>query len=199
MTRGVVHLEDGSVLRPRGRDGWTLDGRTVIAEVEGLVVTITDQDTGAKTDHKVAAPPAAPPSAPPQKRKGDRTRWRTLNTFVDRVARHLDDAEQAVWFVVFRFTQDDAAEVRIQDIAGRVGKSARTVQRAVDRLIEVGLLERLKRGTRQGGPSRYRLEPDPSIALPRLQADSTPQRDTGDTLKHTPKHRRRDLRGAFTT
>jgi predicted transcriptional regulator len=148
--------------------------------------------------------PVAPARVKPtgrstSKSRGDRGRWVTLNTFVDRVARHLDDHEVAVWFVVFRWTQDDHAEIRMADIAGRLGKSTRAVQRAVDRLLEVGLLERLKRGTRQGGPSRYRLEPDPSVALPRLARDTGSQHDTRDTLKPTPKHRRRDRRGAFTT
>jgi DNA-binding transcriptional ArsR family regulator len=132
-------------------------------------------------------------------RRGDRGRWVTLNTFVDRVARHLEAHEIAVWFVVFRWTQDDHAEIRIADIAGRVGKSDRSVQRAVDRLLEVGLLERLKRGTRQGGPSRYRLEPDPSVALPKLSPGTGSQPDTCVTLKRTPKHQQRDRRGAFTT
>jgi hypothetical protein len=132
-------------------------------------------------------------------RRADRGRWKTLNTFVDRVARHLQTHEVAVWLVMFRWTQDDHAEIRIADIAGRVGKSTRAVQRAIDRLLKVGLLERLKRGTRQGGPSRYRLEPDPEVALPKLAPVTAPQHDTGDTLKRTPKHQQRDRRGSFTT
>lgn len=129
----------------------------------------------------------------------DRRRWVTLNTFVDRVARHLDAHEVAVWLVLFRWTQDDHAEIRLEDIAGRVGKSTRAVSRAVDRLLEVGLIERLKRGTRQGGPSRYRLEPDPAAALPKLTDGRESQPDAGDTLRPAPKHRKRDRRGAFTT
>lgn len=132
-------------------------------------------------------------------RRADRRRWATLNTFVDRVARHLDDHEVAVWFVVFRWTQDDHAEIRIADIAARLGKSTRATIRAVDRLLEVGLLERLKRGSRQGGPSRYRLDPDPAIAIPKLTADTGSKSDTSDTLKRVPKHQRRDGRGTFTT
>jgi len=147
----------------------------------------------------VASGRAKPTGKSTSKSTGGRSRWVTLNTFVDRVARHLDDHEVAVWFVVFRWTQDDHAEIRMADIAGRLGKSTRAVQRAVDRLLEVGLLERLKRGTRQGGPSRYRLEPDPSVALPRLATETGSQHDTRDTLKPTPKHGRRDRRGAFTT
>jgi hypothetical protein len=131
--------------------------------------------------------------------RADRGRWLTLNTFVDRVARHLDPHEVAVWVVVFRWTQDDTADIRIADIASRTGKSTRTVQRAVDRLVDVGLLERLRRGTRQGGPTRYRLEPDPASALQKLAPAPTAQHDTGVTLKAKPKHQRRDRRGAFTT
>jgi hypothetical protein len=192
-------LEDG---RPFGLDEKTTKRCTYHGDDSGGRLVGRNGETIREIVASASAAPArrheasGKPTAKEQK-KNDRRRWHTLNTFVDAVARYLDVAEQAVWFAVFRLTQDDTADVSLQAIAGRVGKSTRTVQRAIDTLVDAGLLERLKRGTRQGGPSRYRLEPDPSAALPRLQANASPQGDTDDTLKRTPKHQRRDEKGAF--
>jgi DNA-binding MarR family transcriptional regulator len=165
-------------------------GRLVDADGQ----TVREITPGAQRATAAAGKPASPSRARP-----DRRRWLTLNTFVDSVARHLEPHEVAVWLVVFRWTQDDTAEIRLADIAGRIGKSTRTVKRAVDRLVDVGLLERLRRGTRQGGPSRYRLEPEPASAIPKLAPAAAPQHDARVTLKRTPKHQRRNRRGAFTT
>ena len=212
MTRKPITLIDGRILQPAGQAGiWYLpNGETVRAEIDGdrmrlfipgsggeeLTGGIIDQaaEAGQPGDSK-----SSPETNEAAKKKRDRTRWATFNTFVDRVARHLDAAEASVWYVIFRWTQDDTAEIRLSDIAARVGKSTRSVQRAVDRLIEVGLLERLKRGTRQGGPSRYRLESDPAIAIPTIQSRQSAQRDAGVRLKQPPEHKKRDKKGAFTT
>lgn len=146
-----------------------------------------------------AVPTPAKAAASTSKSTGGRGRWLTFNTFVDRVARHLELHEQAVWMVIYRAVQDDTAEIGVEDIATKINRSARTVKRAVDRLVAVGLLERLRRGTKQSGPTRYRLEADPAVALPRLTPATAAQRDTSDTLKQTPKHQKRDRRGAFST
>lgn len=204
MTTSTLLLPDGTELTAtRNRDGRVFGvdpqtGRTcTYDEAGGRLVDPADELV--RDVVPCAAVRAKARREPASKPKSDRGRWRTFNTFVDRVARHLEAHEAEVWFVVFRWAQDDHAEIRISDIAARVGKSTRAVQRAVDRLLEVGLLERLKRGTRQGGPSRYRLEPDPAVALPRLTAGKASQPDAGVALKPTPKHQRRDRRGAFTT
>ncbi len=210
MKRSTITLADGRTLRPAERAHvWYLDdGTTARAEITGDHVRLFVPGSGGAelADGRIVQAPEPQPAVAatgretkPGAKNKDRRRWVTFNTFVDRVARHLDDAEAAVWFVIFRWTQDDTADIRISDIAARIGKSTRSVQRAVDRLAGVGLIERLKRGTRQGGPSRYRLDPDPAAALPKLQADTPPQHDTGDTLKRTPKHQARDRRGVFTT
>jgi hypothetical protein len=213
MTTSTLALPDGSTLTgTHDRGGWVYGvdpatGRTCTFKGDATGGCLVD--SAGELVREVAAGAADATSKTLTKatkraraatvHRGDRGRWVTLNTFVDRVARHLDDAEQGAWYVLFRWTLADTAEIRLKDIAARIGKSTRTVSRAVDRLIEVGLLERLKRGTRQGGPSRYRLEPDPSVALARLQADAQPQHDTDDRLKNQPKHQKRDRRGSFTT
>jgi hypothetical protein len=213
MTTSTLALPDGSTLTgTHDRGGWVYGvdpatGRTCTFKGDATGGCLVD--SAGELVREVAAGAADATSKTLTKatkraraatvHRGDRGRWVTLNTFVDRVARHLDDAEQGAWYVLFRWTLADTAEIRLKDIAARIGKSTRTVSRAVDRLIEVGLLERLKRGTRQGGPSRYRLEPDPSVALARLHADAQPQHDTDDRLKNQPKHQKRDRRGSFTT
>lgn len=221
MSEDVLQFCDGSHLsdvryqdgRPRGIDSQT--GKRGTYHGDGGGGRLVDHN--GKTIREItprsavqSTRPASASSSPPKSsggnsprasaaRSADRKRWVTLNTFVDRVARHLDAHEVAVWLVVFRWTQDDHAELRIADIAARLGKSCRAVQRAIDRLLDAGLLERMKRGTRQGGPSRYRLEPDPAVALPRLATDAGSQHDAGDVLRAGPKHTKRDRRGAFTT
>ncbi len=211
MTSSNYQLPDGATLTltgnqsagPRGIDSVTSLTATYHGDEHGG--RLVDGDGATVREIVPRATATATPAKPESTAKNrspktsDRSRWKTFNTFVDRVARYLDDAEQEAWYVLFRWTQDDTAEIRLDDIAVKIGKSTRTVSRAVDRLIEVRLLDRLKRGTRQGGPSRYRLEPDPSVALPRLQADAPSQHDTGDGLKRPPKHQKRDHRGVFTT
>jgi hypothetical protein len=93
-----------------------------------------------------------------------RRRFVTFNTFVDSVGRYLPASDREVWHVLFRFADaaTNVAEVRLADIAARLGRHTRTTSRSVDRLCRSGLVERIKRGTRQGGPSRYRVDPEPS-------------------------------------
>lgn len=92
-----------------------------------------------------------------------RRRFVTLNTFVDAVGRYLQSSDREVWHVLFRFADGatNVAEVRLADIACRLGRHSRTVARSIDRLSDAGLVERIKRGTRQGGPSRYLIDPEP--------------------------------------
>lgn len=209
MTATTHALPDGSLLldhkvdgdgRPFGLDEKTSRRCTYIGDEHGGRLVNRSGDTVREIVAQAAKVPApAKAAASTSKSTSGRGRWLTFNTFVDRVARHLELHEQAVWMVIYRVAQDDTAEVGVEDIATKINRSTRTVKRAVDRLVEVGLLERLRRGTKQSGPTRYRLEADPAVALPKLAPATVPQRDTGDTLKHPPKHQKRDRRGAFST
>lgn len=200
MKATPLQLPNGRTLEER-RGAWIIKppGITVAVVRAAGEILVTDPDTGSVVYQGPVAAGAAGKGTGQGKKERDRRRWVTLNTFVDRVARHLEPIEAAVWLVMFRFTQDDTAEVRVADIAARIGKTARSVQRAIDMLTDAGLIERIKRGTRQGGPSRYRLEPDPAATIPRLQASTASQPDTGVVLRPAPKHQKRDRRGAFTT
>lgn len=120
-------------------------------------------DKAATTD--TAPRPEAKPDRPDVVAIGKaRRRFVTFNTFVDAVGRYLPASDREVWHVLFRFADaaSNVAEVRLADIAARLDCHTRTTSRSVDRLCATGLVERIKRGTRQGGPSRYRIDPDPA-------------------------------------
>ena len=130
-----------------------------------------------------------------------RRRFVTFNTFVDAVGRYLPASDREVWHVLFRFADaaTNVAEVRLADIAARLGRHTRTTSRSVDRLCRSGLVQRLKRGTRQGGPSRYLVDPEPSRHVDALRmawdgGQGKPKRSAG--LGRRPS---RSDSGKFTT
>jgi DNA-binding MarR family transcriptional regulator len=92
-----------------------------------------------------------------RRRSGDR--FRTLNTFVDCTLRDLGRNELAVWLVLYRDARDGIAQTSQADLARRTGACDRTVRRALARLAERGLVEVVRRGRLQDGPSAYRLHP----------------------------------------
>lgn len=131
-----------------------------------------------------------------------RRRFTTFNTFVDAVGRYLPASDREVWHVLFRFADaaTNVAEVRLADIAARLNCHARTTSRSIDRLCRTGLVERIKRGTRQGGPSRYRIDPEPARHLDALRRawDSVQRPDDHGRhrARRTPS---RSASGKFTT
>ena len=158
--------------------------------------TSADAPAAAGSSSSTAADRRAHPTATNAAQKS-RTRFNTFNTFVDAVGRYLAPSDREVWHVVFRFADaaTDIAEVRHADIAARLGFHTRTVKRSIDRLITHGLVERLKRGTRQGGPSRYRLDPEPKRHLPAIQVNGVAKRPA----RRRPTQPARSQNGRFTT
>jgi DNA-binding MarR family transcriptional regulator len=89
-----------------------------------------------------------------------RRRFALLNAFVDCELARLGPADVAVWLVLYRHGQrDGTATAAVSDLARRTGYRDRAVRQALARLIECGLIARIKRGTLAGGPSVYRLIP----------------------------------------
>jgi hypothetical protein len=86
-----------------------------------------------------------------------------LNAFLDRAMPNLRRGSIAVWLLLYRHAAPDGtASASIGDLANRCGCSPRTVRYAVENLIRIGALSRLKRGSLSGGPSVYRLlSPEP--------------------------------------
>ena len=113
---------------------------------------------------------------PKQQGTADKTiaysRFVTLNQFVDECAKHFEPLTNAVYMVVFRFAdaKTSTVDVSITTIAGRLSVSDRSVRRAIDTLRECQLITRTRRGTRQGGASRYQIEARPADRLPDILA-----------------------------
>lgn len=114
----------------------------------------------------------------------DAPRWRTLNTFVDVVARHLSPVEIAVWMVLFRDCRGDTVKASQRNLAERSGAGERSVVRAMRRLRDAGLVEVVKASKSKGEASLYRLESMPERCLDaitrRLATGATMAPDHGD-------------------
>jgi hypothetical protein len=162
-----------------------------------------------RQQQRAAAHGTATPQAAGEQERRDvaaigkaRRRFVTFNTFVDAVGRYLPASDREVWHVLFRFADaaTNVAEVRLADIAARLDCHARTTSRSVDRLCATGLVERIKRGTRQGGPSRYRIDPEPARHVDALRAAweaRQPQRS--DDSNRPSRNPSRSSSGQFTT
>jgi len=189
-------LPDGTYLDVTGDDpNWGVDsssGRTarwdatagVLADSEGKIIReVPNSPQTTRAQPRRAAGCKSPADG----------RFATLNAFVDGVARYLDDTDRHAWHVLFRHADasTSTAEVSIDTIAEKVARSPRSVIRAIEHLTKCKLIERLHRGRRQTGPSRYRIHTRPGECLERVRqladaraAGKKPrrQRDTGDTL-----------------
>ena len=89
-----------------------------------------------------------------------RSRFATLNAFLDFTVRDLTRAEAVVWLVLFRDTKPDGvARTSQADLARRVGADVSTIKRAVARLRSRELLTVVFRGSLRRGPSAYRVHP----------------------------------------
>jgi CRP-like cAMP-binding protein len=98
-------------------------------------------------------------SGPRQRKRRTRSgRFTLLNSFVDVTLRELSGAEAKVWLVLFRDAQKDGTVRASQtDIARRSGLTVRAVKKAIRRLKSQGLIQVLRQGRLNVGPSQYRL------------------------------------------
>lgn len=110
-------------------------------------------------------PPSSPPIPRPAKpkRSARSQRFAVLNAFVDFgiASANLTPAEALVWLVLFRDTKaaTGTACTGQADIARRANLSRRGVQVALDKLTAKGLVQLVRRGRLNGGPSTYRVHP----------------------------------------
>ena len=103
---------------------------------------------------------------PPARRKTpkrvSRLRFELLNAFVDSGMADLSRSELAVWLTLYRDTKrDGTARTSLSDIARRGGMDRQTASRAVGRLARRKMLQVLRRGSLNQGPSEYRIFPFP--------------------------------------
>ncbi len=87
-----------------------------------------------------------------------RRRFALLNAFIDGGLPRRTRAELAAWLLLYRHAKPDGiVTASVADLARRTGCDESTIRRALKRLREAGLVERIKRGTLAGGPSVWRL------------------------------------------
>ena len=95
-------------------------------------------------------------------RRVSRLRFETFNAFVDSAMADLRRAELAVLLILFRATKrDGTARASLDDLARRGGMNRQTASRAVGRLARRKMLQIIRRGGLNCGPSAYRVFPFP--------------------------------------
>lgn len=120
-----------------------------------------DDDEIAATTAAKATEAAARATAKPKCRTRSE-RFATFNAFVDFgiADAQLTPAESLVWFVLYRDTKaNGTARTAQADIARRAGLDVRTVRRAVASLETKGMIQTVRRGRLNAGPSVYRTHP----------------------------------------
>ena len=130
--------------------------RLTLAEVNERHGGVLPADAVLRPDHEEPPPPKKARGGAP--RRGER--FAVLNTFVDFgiADAELTPAEAVVWLILFRDTKKTGtARTGQADIARRAGLDVRTVRRAVASLTAKGMLQTVRRGKLNGGPSVYRV------------------------------------------
>jgi hypothetical protein len=95
-------------------------------------------------------------------KRRSRLRFEILNAFVDSGMVGLSRAELVAWIAVYRDTgRDGTARVSLADLARRGGMDRRTAHRAVGRLARRKMLQVIRPGGLNRGPSVYRVFPYP--------------------------------------
>lgn len=84
-----------------------------------------------------------------------------LNRFLDTTARAIHPSAALVWLQLLRDERGGTARTAVTDLARRCGLSSRTVKRRLAELKACGLVVVLKPGTRDAGPTVYKLLPSP--------------------------------------
>lgn len=188
MTSTTYPLPDGSTLTlagnqsagPRGIDRVTSRTATYHGNEHGG--RLVDADGATVREIVPRASSRAKPS------RADTSRWRTLNTFVDVIARHLSPVEIAVWMVLFRDCRDGTATASNRDLCHRTGCSLRAVTAAMKRLRAAGLLEVVKLSRHRGEPSTYTLNSTPAACVPALTGTGATDAPVQDQQPRQPVH-----------
>src|SRR5215472_16226755 len=91
-----------------------------------------------------------------------RLRFEVLNAFVDTGMAGLSRAELAVWLALYRDTKrHGTARASLADLSRRAGIDRQTASRAVGRLARREMLQVLRPGGLNRGPSTYHVFPYP--------------------------------------
>jgi DNA-binding MarR family transcriptional regulator len=103
-----------------------------------------------------------PPAGRKTSKRHSQLRFEILNAFVDGGMIGLSRAELAVWLMLYRDTKrDGTARASLADLARRGGMDRQTASRAVGRLARRKMLQVIRPGGLNRGPSVYRVFPYP--------------------------------------
>lgn len=95
---------------------------------------------------------------PGYNRPGRSNRWAALNCFVDESLRQVGNTAAVIWLILFRDANKEGTVRTAQsDLARRAGVSIRTVHSAIKSLRSAGLVEVLRKGRLNTGPTLYRI------------------------------------------
>jgi hypothetical protein len=129
------------------------DGPIIPPGVVGLPPMEADRPRRDKTESR--------PKGKPNRRRAA-NRFGVLNAFLDMTAGALTRAELLTWLILYRDTKPDGTTRTAQaDIARRAGIAARSVRRALNRLVAFGLVRIVWQGGFRKGASVYAVEPLP--------------------------------------
>ena len=84
---------------------------------------------------------------------------------VDQILKHISPGAGIVWLVLFRNAYEGKARISVERIASFCSFGERQVVRHVNELVERGIVRRAVRGSKNGGPTVYELNPDYIAAL----------------------------------
>lgn len=102
--------------------------------------------------------PTAEPTKKASRSRPRSERFAILNALVDFTLAGLTGSEAKTWLILFRDTKRTGmARTGQADIARRAGLSRRGVQLALDALCAKGLVDVVRRGRLNAGPSTYRV------------------------------------------
>lgn len=125
----------------------------------GRFKTPVEPESAGIPEPVAAGPPPVSEAATSGRRRGGADRFAVLNAFVDLTAAQLCRADLLVWLVLYRDERNQSSRTSRSDIVRRTGLGHRTVARAVQRLVKLGLLKIIYQGGLGRGVSIYRVWP----------------------------------------
>ena len=146
---------------PRDREAWT-EARQRQASF-GPSSPLESEPSGQRQRRgRAVSEGSNPPARRKTPKRVSRLRFELLNAFVDSGMADLSRGELAVWLILYRDTKPGGtARASLGDIARRAGIDRQTASRAVGRLARRKMLQVLRRGGLNQGPSEYRIFPFP--------------------------------------
>ena len=120
-------------------------------------------------------------------------RWTMLNRFVEETARRLTPGAVTVWLILYKWADVDGSVKMTQDqIAERSPFGTRQVIEHLNTLMEHKCLTMISRGSRNKGPSRYRISSGSTCGIPQPLPDYNMRKPALCNMRnpaHTPERK----------